>query len=147
MKATVILIGPYDSSSFILGTGAMTSRFIAWADVFTGDGLVTMVLDMRSQTARPRPVLDTAPVLDAVDNTSTGILQLSFGIPSPTQAGPVLTGSPCRPPPTTRHELFLRPGPPATVSRRTTRLLTSRTGPVLEFDPADPTPAIDDRAG
>lgn len=76
MKAAVILIGPYDSSSFILGTRAMTSRFIAWADVLTqmgrGDGLVTMVLNMRSQKARPRPVLDAAPLLEALDKYFDG---------------------------------------------------------------------------
>lgn len=76
MKAAAIFTGPHDMYGFALGAGAMRSHMVTWADLTTrmnrGDGLISMMLYLRSMHSRIRPTLDSVPLLDAVDEYFSG---------------------------------------------------------------------------
>jgi putative CocE/NonD family hydrolase len=75
MQAAVISTGPHDFSRFIWGSGAFIADGIAWADLLTRmkrGGLVPLPLYMRGQKARLRPIIDSVPLLDAVDKYFQG---------------------------------------------------------------------------
>lgn len=69
VKVAVISSGPHDFGSFIWGTGALESHFIAWADLMTSPkrGFVPGPAFVKKQPEVLRPVYTGVPLMDALD--------------------------------------------------------------------------------
>lgn len=71
MKAAIISTGVLGMHNFIWGAGGLRGDIVAWADLTRrmrrGDGLISLMRYMSSQAATLKPVFDSLPLMDGVD--------------------------------------------------------------------------------